>query len=96
MLFGTHEPAVGHVGRLPICRVQQVLGPRDCLIEVPGVGTVWLTGYGTGRIVDDANIHPPGRWAIIGPETYTTVLGGSRTVWRLLPFSDIDAELQPR
>ena len=88
------SPVVGQIGNLAqpgtTYEVIQVVGGTDAIVRAetdrPGTlndpeWTFWIHGGIIGQFRDDRRYKSiPGTWQVTGRKSYTTVIGGSRTV----------------
>jgi hypothetical protein len=73
-------------------RVRQVIGQRAFIADL-GDSLVWIEGVGTSNLADDAIADCDGfAFAIVGNETYSTVIGGTKTVKKLQGFSTTEPD----
>lgn len=77
-------PERGRPGPEAYIQVKQIIGAKESIVCVYGVDA-WLSGVSTGNWIDNAVVQLPGVFRVLGNKTYTTALGGSRTIWHIAP-----------
>lgn len=78
---------VGDYGQMDhSARVVQVIDERTMLAELGGEIWIMLSGFSTSGHTDDVRVRLRRPIMISGTVTYTTVLGGTRTVLKVEPL----------
>jgi hypothetical protein len=70
--------------------VLQVLGDEEAMIEAWGK-SLYLSGVDTSEWVGETTKQLPGIFIISGTKTYTTVMGSSKTVFEVKPYTGENA-----
>lgn len=88
--------SVGDAGNFgwPV-RVAQVIDPKNAVIEYSD-STLWLSGFNTSGWTDDTSRSITSPVEITGTKSYTTVLGGQKTVLMVEPFTPPEYTFDPR
>lgn len=93
-------------------RVSQVIDPLSMIVESPDDYTgrtldnfarnlksvrFFVYGVSTKDVIDKSFVRLPQLFEVIGTKTYTTVIGGSSTIYEIRPFpiQDIESFLKP-
>lgn len=79
----------GQIGPIREFEVRQVTEPNKMLVSIAG-GICFLEGVSTADIADGQSISPSGWFRVCQTETYTTVAGGTKTVYVLKPCPNTD------
>ncbi len=90
------DPKIGSIGRWhprQIFTVSQVIDENNMLVR-RGSATFWFEGFSTEGLVDDSTISATMTTVVAGTKKYTTVLGGSRTVFVFKPI-DVSPYVEP-
>ena len=81
--------ALGSIGQWPGANILQVVDEKTALVNFSSVQskqTVWITGISTAGMVDGGAHRADVIVAVTGTKTYTTAVGGSRTVFTVEPL----------
>lgn len=100
---------VGQFGKIKSCRVIQVLGDNDMIVEIGYDDLGWtrigvpdefkavrVIGLSTQGVVDDRKYNYDSPIAIIDTWDYTTVLGAKRTIYRAVAVDMINVGLSEK